>query len=53
MYSIIDEACPFDTRVVEKEWEKTEHYKNLKMGARKICNCGNVHVIPIVVWALE
>ena len=28
---IVDEACPFDTRVAEKETEKIDHFKDLKV----------------------
>ena len=30
---IIDTACPFDTRVLEKENEKITNYQDLKLGA--------------------
>ena len=28
---IVDVACPFDTRVAEKETEKIDHFKDLKV----------------------
>lgn len=49
---LIDVACPFDTRVVEKEREKLENYNDLKFEIRRIWNCSEVQVIPIVIGAL-
>ena len=31
MCFIVDVACPFDTRVAEKETEKIDHFKDLKV----------------------
>ena len=45
---IIDIACPFDTRVLEKENEKITNYQNLKLGLERIWNCQEIEVIPIV-----
>jgi len=49
---LIDVACPFDTRVVDKEREKIEHYNDLKFEIKRIWNCKEVKVIPIVIGAL-
>ena len=32
---IVSVACPFDTRVAEKEREKIAHYQDLKRGSAK------------------
>ena len=40
--SVIDVACPFDTRVLEKEQEKMEKYQDLKREIGKIWNCKRV-----------
>ena len=52
MCHIIDVACPFDTRIAEKEQEKIDHYQDLKMEIQKMWNCRSVSVIPVVVGAL-
>ena len=49
---IIDVACPFDTRVEEKEQEKLTKYQDLRREINKLWNCRNVNTIPIVVGAL-
>ena len=49
---IIDVACPFDTRVKEKELEKVEIYQDLKREIGRMWKCGKVLVIPIVIGAL-
>ena len=49
---IIDVACPFDTRIVEKEREKIDHYQDLKVEIHKRWNCKSVSVVPIVIGAL-
>ena len=49
---IIDVACPFDTRVIEKEREKITRYEDLKWEIIKIWKCRSVRVIPIVIGAL-
>ena len=36
---IIDVACPFDIRIVEKERERIPHYQDLKVEMRKMWNC--------------
>ena len=54
MYFIVNVACPFDARVAEKETEKIDHFKDLKVEVQiKIWNCRSVSVIPIVIGALE
>ena len=46
-------ACPFDTRVAEREREKIDHYQDLKGEVQKIWNCRSVSVIIIVIGALR
>ena len=48
---IIDFAVPFDSKVVEKEREKTEKYQDLAREVKKIWNM-KVNVIPLVIGAL-
>ena len=50
--TIIDVSCPFDTRVVEKEKEKLDRYQDLKWELKRIWNCREVKVVPIVTGAL-
>ena len=50
---VIDVACPFGTRVLEKEQEKMEKYQELKREIGKIWSCRKVIVLPIVIGALE
>ena len=52
--SVIDVACPFDTRVLEKEQKKMEKYQDLKREIGKIWkwNCKRVAVIPVIIGAL-
>lgn len=50
--NVIDIACPFDTRVLEKEQEKMEKYQELKREIGKIWSCRKVTVLPIVIGAL-
>ena len=50
---IIDIACPFDARVLEKENEKTTNYQDLKWELKRIWNCQEITVIPIVIGALS
>ena len=44
---IIDVACPFDTRVKDKEQEKIENYQNVKWELKRIwklpSDCGASH----------
>ena len=51
---IIDVACPFDMRVLEKEQEKIDHYQDLKIEVQKIWSCRRVTItfIPIIIGAL-
>ena len=49
---IIDIACSFDTRVVEKDKEKIAKYQDLKWELNRIWNCREVLVIPVVIGAL-
>ena len=49
---IIDVACPFDTRVIEKEREKIDRYQDLKWEVKRIWKIKKVEVIPIVIGAL-
>ena len=53
MCFIVNVACPFDTRVAEKEREKINHYQDLKWEVQKIWNCRSVSVIIIVIGALR
>ena len=53
MCQIIDAACPFDTRIVEKEREKIDHYQDFKVEIQKMWNCKSVSVVPIVTGALK
>ena len=46
---IIDMACPFDTRILEKEREQIHHYQDLKVEIRKMWNCKSVSVVLAVV----
>ena len=52
MCQIIDVACPFDTRIVEKEQEKIDHYQDLKAEIQKMWNCKSLSVVPLVIGAL-
>lgn len=47
---IIDVACSFGTRVIEKE--KMDNYQDQERQIQKIRNCKRVAFIPIVVAAL-
>ena len=49
VFEIIDMACPFDIRIVEKEREQIHHYQDLKVEIRKMWNCKSVSVVPVVV----
>ena len=49
---IIDVACPFDMRVLEKKQEKIDHYQDLRIEVQKIWSCRRVSIIPIVIGAL-
>ena len=49
---IIDVACPFDTRVKQKEKEKIDAYLDLKREMAKIWKCKKVEIVPIVIGTL-
>ena len=49
VFEIIGMACPFDTRVLEKEREQIYHYQDLKVEIRKMWNCKSVSVVLVVV----
>ena len=51
--TIIDIACPFDTRVNSKEREKVENYQDLKRELYRLWKCKEVNIIPVVVEALR
>ena len=48
---IIDIACPFDTRIVEKEDEKVEKYQDLKYDIKKIWKCKEVTIGSDCNWS--
>ena len=48
---IVDFAVPGDSRIEEKEKEKTEKYEDLRRELQKICNV-RVKIIPLVVGSL-
>ena len=49
---IIVVACPFDTRVTNKEQEKVENYQDLKREIERVWNCHEVKIIPIIIRPL-
>lgn len=49
---LIDVTCPFDTRVIQKEREKIEKYQDLKIEIKRIWQCKEVTIVPIVIGAL-
>ena len=52
MGKIIDIAVPADARVVEKEKEKVEKYKNLRREIARLWKLKRVEVVPVVIGAL-
>ena len=52
MCYIIDVACPFDMRVLEKEQEKIDLYQDLKIEVEKIWSFKRVSIIPITIGTL-
>ena len=50
-YKIIYLACPFDSRIEERDKDKMKGYSNLKRELKKIWDM-LVKVIPVVVGAL-
>ena len=51
-WKVVDVACRFDTRVVEKEKEKLDKYQDLKYELKRVWNCSEVIVIAAVIGAL-
>ena len=49
---LIDIACPFDTRVANKEKEKIEKYQDLRRELQRIWKCSDVEIIPVIIGAL-
>ena len=49
---LVDVACPFDTRIAEKEREKIERYDDLRREVKRIWSCKSVAVVPIIIGAL-
>ena len=49
---LIDIACPFDTRVANKEREKIEKYQDLRKELQRIWKCSDVKIIPVIIGAL-
>ena len=45
-------ACPFDTRIAEKEREKIDHQQDLKVEIQKMWNWKSVSVVPVVFGVL-
>ena len=48
VYQIIDVACSFDTRIAEKEREKTDHYQDLKVEIQTMCGAKDVGALGVV-----
>ena len=48
----MDVACPFDTRVQDKEREKVEKYQNLKRELKRIWQSQEIVTIPIIIGTL-
>ena len=44
--------CPFDGRVIEREEERRENYKDLRRDMAKLWNVRKVVIIPIIIGAL-
>ena len=49
---IIDAACPFGMRVLEKEQEKIDHSQDLKIEVQKIWSCRRASITPIIIGTL-
>ena len=49
---LIDVACPFDTRINEKEQNKTEIYGDLRKEIKRIWKCREVVIVPVIIGAL-
>ena len=50
--TIIDIACLGDSRVESKEKEKKQNYAELRREIKKLWNCKEVKVVPVVIGAL-
>ncbi|XP_063596689.1 uncharacterized protein LOC134773418 [Penaeus indicus] len=48
---IIDVTCPFDYRLPEGEREKIDCYDELKRELKRIWNCREIKIVPIVIGA--
>lgn len=48
---VIDVACPFDTRVQNKEKEKIEKYQDLKRELKWIWKLRKIIVVPVIIGA--
>ena len=48
----MDVACPFDTRMAEKERKKVDQYHELKYEWKRIWSCGEMTVILALIGAL-
>ena len=49
---LIDQACPFDTRIEKKEEEKCINYCDLKYEIARMWRMKDVEVISVVIGAL-
>ena len=49
---LFDVAIPADVNIVDKEWEKTLKYVDLRLELQKIWNLRCIKLIPIVIGAL-
>ena len=50
---LIDIACPFDTRINEKEQNKIEIFWDLRNEIKRIWKCREVVIVPVIVGALS
>ena len=48
----MDVACPFDTRVQDKEREKVEKHQDLKRELKRIWQSQEIATIPIIIGTL-
>ena len=48
---IYDDACTFDTRVIQKENEKVEKYQDLKREMARLWKLKSVVIVPVVIGA--
>ena len=49
---IIDDSCPFDASVIDREEEKKGKYEDLRREVAKLWRVRKVVIIPIVIGAL-